>query len=69
MISYTRWIQGKILYKYVKEKIKEVNLWLKETIVIIEQKDPNAIIIVLADHGGWVGLESYDEMFRTEDEK
>jgi len=51
------------------EKIKEVNIWLKETISIIEKNDPSAIIIVLADHGGWVGLESYDEMFRTEDEK
>ncbi len=50
------------------EKIKEVNLWLKETINTIEQKDPNAIIIVLADHGGWVGLENYNEMYQTKDE-
>ncbi len=50
------------------EKIKEVNSWLKETISYIEQQDPNAIIIVLADHGGWVGLESYNEMFQTKNE-
>ena len=56
------------LIEYI-DKIKEVNLWLKEAINTIEYKDPNAIIIVLADHGGWVGLESYDEMFRTQDEK
>jgi len=50
------------------EKIKEVNLWLKETIKTIEKKDSKAIIIVLADHGGWVGLESYNEMFQSQDE-
>jgi len=50
------------------EKIKEVNSWLKETISYIESQDPNAIIIVLADHGGWVGLESYNEMFQTQNE-
>ena len=49
------------------EKIKEVNVWLKETVTIIERKDPNAIIIILADHGGWVGLENYKEMFQTQD--
>lgn len=49
------------------EKIKEVNGWLKNTVEYISEKDPNAIIIVLADHGGWVGLGSYPEMFSTRD--
>lgn len=48
------------------EKIKEVNVWLKNTISYISEKDPNAIIIISADHGGWVGLGSYAEMFSTE---
>ncbi|MDC8001647.1 hypothetical protein POV26_11410 [Aequorivita todarodis] len=47
------------------EKIKEVNGWLKNTVNYISEKDPNAIVIILADHGGWVGLGSYPEMFST----
>ena len=31
----------------------------------ISEKDPTAIVILLADHGGWVGLGSYPEMFST----
>lgn len=49
------------------EKIKEVNGWLQTAINYISEKDPEAIIIVLADHGGWVGLGSYPEMFSTND--
>ena len=49
------------------EKIQEVNVWLKSTLNYISIKDPDAIVIVLADHGGWVGLGSYPEMFSTKD--
>lgn len=49
------------------EKIKKVNVELKEIIDYISEKDATAIIIILADHGGWVGLGSYDEMFSTRD--
>lgn len=49
------------------EKIKDVNDWLKKTVNYISEKDPSAIIIILADHGGWVGLGSYPEMFSTRD--
>ncbi len=49
------------------EKIKEVNNWLKNTTAHISENDPSAIIIILADHGGWVGLGSYPEMFSTRD--
>lgn len=49
---------------YIK-KIQEVNVWLETTLSYISEKDPNAIVIVLADHGGWVGLGSYGEMFST----
>lgn len=49
------------------EKIQEVNVWLKSTLNYISEKDPDAIVIVLADHGGWVGLGSYSEMFSTKD--
>lgn len=50
------------------EKIDQVTIWLKMTIEYIEQQDPNAIVIVLADHGGWVGMEDYEDMFTTKDE-
>lgn len=47
------------------QKIREVNEWLKTTLNYITEKDPEAVVIVLADHGGWVGLSSYKEMFST----
>ena len=49
------------------EEIKDVNQWLEEAVGYISEKDPEAIIIILADHGGWVGLNSYPEMFSTND--
>ena len=49
------------------ERIKKVNDWLEKTITYISEADPEAIIIILADHGGWVGLGSYPEMFSTRD--
>ena len=45
------------------KKIVEVNNWLKTTINYISDKDKNSIIIVLADHGGWVGLKSFNDLF------
>lgn len=49
-------------------RIEEVNAWLKDVIQYIEKNDDNAIIIVLADHGGWLGLNSYKQMFNTTNE-
>ena len=42
--------------EYLKS-LQIVNAWLKKTITIIEKNDPNAIIIIGADHGGYVGFE------------
>ena len=39
------------------DKLKESNLWLKSIISSIEENDKDALIIILADHGGFVGLE------------
>ena len=36
---------------------KNQNKWLKSTISSIEENDKNGIIIIVADHGGFVGLE------------
>lgn len=38
-------------------KVKKSNEWLKEVIDVIEEKDPNSIIIIAADHGGFVGYD------------
>lgn len=53
--------------EYIK-KVEEVNIWLKATIKMIDEKDPDAVIIILADHGGWVGMESFNEFFSTKKE-
>ncbi|MEM7185190.1 MAG: sulfatase-like hydrolase/transferase [Bacteroidota bacterium] len=55
--------------KEYTERIEEVNVWLKEAINKIEAQDPEAIIILLADHGGWVGMTSYPDMFTTSDHR
>lgn len=47
--------------------LEKANIWLKETLKLINEKDKNAIIIILADHGGWVGLGSMNELFSTKD--
>ncbi|MEL1244124.1 sulfatase-like hydrolase/transferase [Flavobacterium sp. DGU11] len=49
-------------------KIRQANGWLKKTIATIEANDSNAVIIILADHGGWVGMENYNEFCSTKDE-
>ncbi|WP_299128918.1 hypothetical protein [uncultured Winogradskyella sp.] len=48
-------------------RIKDVNLWLKEIINYISDRDKDGIIIILADHGGWVGLKSFNHLYSTED--
>lgn len=45
------------------KRIEEVNGWLKTTINYITEKDKNSIVIILADHGGWVGLKSFNDLF------
>lgn len=53
-------IKGSSIEKERLEYLKSLqiaNTWLKKTISIIEKNDPNAIIIIGADHGGFVGFE------------
>jgi hypothetical protein len=40
------------------EKLKEANEWLKKIINTIDSNDPNNLIIISADHGGYVGFKS-----------
>ncbi|MBA4276629.1 hypothetical protein [Flavobacterium sp.] len=53
-------IKGSSIEKERLEYLKSLqiaNAWLKKTITIIKKNDPNAIIIIGADHGGYVGFE------------
>lgn len=43
------------------ESVKKANAWLREVISYIESKDPEALIIIGADHGGFVGFPSTSE--------
>ncbi len=49
--------------------IKLANLWLKKTVDLINKNDPNSIVIIASDHGGFVGLESDQQMITTKDER
>ncbi|OZV69024.1 hypothetical protein CA834_06060 [Winogradskyella aurantia] len=42
--------------KYLN-RLKEANLWLKGTISLINKYDSDALIIIAADHGGFVGYD------------
>lgn len=42
--------------EYLNE-LQQSNVWLEELIGIIQQKDPNGLIVIVADHGGYVGWE------------
>ncbi len=46
--------------KYIKN-IEDTNEWLSRTIDLIIEKDPNSLIVIIADHGGYVGLNSTSE--------
>ena len=50
-------------------KIEKANVWLKNTISKINENDKNALIILLSDHGGWVGMNSAKEFYSTQDPK
>lgn len=49
------------------DNIEKANDWLKKTVALINEKDKDALIIILADHGGWVGIENMNELFSTKD--
>ena len=44
-----------------KENLKQANLTLKEIINTITQKDTNALIVIMADHGGYLGFSTLQE--------
>lgn len=44
--------------KLYLERIELANKWLSELISFIDKEDPDALIIIAADHGGYVGFHS-----------
>jgi len=51
------------------EKVKKANVWLKEITSIIIKNDPNCLIVIAADHGGYVGLNYTKELFEKQTDK
>ncbi|WP_298151289.1 sulfatase-like hydrolase/transferase [Flavobacterium sp.] len=47
--------------------LEKSNEFIRKTIDLIDQNDPNAIVLIVGDHGGWVGIENIGEMFATKD--
>jgi uncharacterized Tic20 family protein len=39
------------------ERLEEANTWLEEIVNLITARDPDALIVIAADHGGFVGYE------------
>ena len=42
--------------KYIKE-LNEANQWLKNIVNTIQENDANSMIVIVADHGGFVGMD------------
>lgn len=50
------------------EKLEKANQKIIDLVTLIKKRDPNALIMILSDHGGYVGLESAFEIYtKTED--
>lgn len=59
-------IEERLLYI---DRIKEANTWLKNIIETIENNDSNSLIILMADHGGFVGMDSiYEAKIKQDDD-
>ncbi|RZJ63465.1 MAG: hypothetical protein EOO45_21310 [Flavobacterium sp.] len=40
------------------ERVQEANIWLRDIIGFIEKTDPDALVIIGADHGGFAGFKN-----------
>ena len=62
--------KGKIIERenYLKS-LNLANVWLKETIRIINGYDANALIVIIADHGGYVGMDYMLEIDKMQTDK
>ncbi|SRX54944.1 hypothetical protein [Aequorivita sp. CIP111184] len=46
------------------EDLEKANVWMREMIALITKKDPSALIVIVADHGGFVGLNYTGERYK-----
>ena len=54
--------------KHWESSLRVANDKLKKMISLINKKDPDALIIIMADHGGYVGMKNTIEVYnKTED--
>jgi Sulfatase len=62
--------QGKEVERnnYLKN-VKEANIWLKDVINLILKEDNNCLIVIAADHGGYVGMNSSSEGDRKQTDR
>jgi hypothetical protein len=44
------------------DRLNSANLWLENTIELILKLDENSLIVIVADHGGFVGYDSMEEV-------
>jgi len=51
------------------ESLQQANTYLKDFVDLIKEKDSNALIIILADHGGYVGLDYAMQMYTKTQER
>lgn len=51
------------------EQVKEANQWLQYITQVIVKNDPNSLIVIAADHGGYVGLNYTKELFEKQTDK
>ena len=50
------------------ESLGRANTILMKTISIIKERDPNALVVLMADHGGFVGMEYTNQIYtKTQD--
>src|SRR5690606_9901564 len=51
------------------EKMEIANGKLKKMINLIVEKDPNAMIMIMADHGGYVGMDYTQEVYKKTNDR
>lgn len=51
------------------DELEIANAWLREITDLITKKDPNGLIIIVADHGGYVGWNATEERVKKTNNK
>lgn len=50
-------------------QVETANAWLKEILAMIAKNDPNSLIVIAADHGGYVGFNYTKEIHQKQTDK